>query len=171
MEPAGPTAGAGPGTPATPGPVLQFEVLGRPLPHGSKTALPIVQGGRVVGRRITESGDRRAKAAWRADVREAAARAMNGIPPHRGPVALSVRFYLARPAGHWGTGRNAGELKPSSPYHKLTAPDATKLVRGLEDALTGVCFADDAQVVDLHVSKRFCEHNESERSEVALLLL
>ncbi len=42
-------------------------------------------------------------------------------------------------------------------------PDATKLVRALEDALTRIVWKDDAQVVTQVVHKRF---GEPERAEV-----
>jgi Holliday junction resolvase RusA-like endonuclease len=37
----------------------------------------------------------------------------------------------------------------------VVMPDATKLLRGLEDALTGVVWHDDAQIVSQHVEKRY----------------
>ena len=36
-----------------------------------------------------------------------------------GPVSVTVDFYLPRPKSHYGTGRNAGALKPSAPAEHL----------------------------------------------------
>ena len=43
--------------------------------------------------------------------------------------------------------RKDGTLKPSAPKHPIVKPDTTKLMRALEDALTGICWRDDTQVV------------------------
>jgi Holliday junction resolvase RusA-like endonuclease len=72
-----------------------------------------------------------------------------------GPLLLRVDFYLARPKGHYGTGRNHGVLKLTAPAYPTTKPDATKLLRGLEDALTGVLWRDDAQIVAQYVFKHY----------------
>lgn len=47
--------------------------------------------------------------------------------------------------------------------YPITKPDSTKLVRAVEDALTGVLWGDDAQVVDQHVFKRY---GVPERAEI-----
>ena len=68
----------------------------------------------------------------------------------QGPVQMNLVFWMQRPLGHWGTGRNKGRLRNSAPkrYH-LGIPDRTNLIRGVEDALTdsGI-WNDDRQVVD-----------------------
>jgi Holliday junction resolvase RusA-like endonuclease len=70
-----------------------------------------------------------------------------------GPVGLAVVFHLRRPKGHFGTGRNADRVKASSPAWPCVKPDCTKLLRGVEDAMTGIVWRDDAQVVEQMVSK------------------
>jgi Holliday junction resolvase RusA-like endonuclease len=78
---------------------------------------------------------------------------MSGYPPWVGPVTLRAVFIFPRPKTHFGTGRNAERVKESAPGWKTTAPDLDKLVRALGDALTGVVFRDDAQIVDIAVTK------------------
>jgi crossover junction endodeoxyribonuclease RusA len=39
-------------------------------------------------------------------------------------------------------------------------PDLDKLVRGVFDALTGVCFTDDSRIVALQAGKRIAEIGE-----------
>jgi Holliday junction resolvase RusA-like endonuclease len=56
-------------------------------------------------------------------------------------------FVLERPKTDWGTGRNAGRLKPRAPAWPLKRPDSTKLVRAVEDALTGILWSDDSVIV------------------------
>lgn len=63
-----------------------------------------------------------------------------------GPLKLAIEFRLLRTKGHYGTGRNAGTVKPSAPTYSSTRPDLTKLTRALEDALKGITWRDDSQV-------------------------
>ena len=59
-----------------------------------------------------------------------------------GPVALTVTFALPRP-----------KTLPKHVTHHVTLPDVDKLVRCVGDALTGVLFDDDKQIVQLHARK------------------
>jgi len=72
-----------------------------------------------------------------------------------GPVYLCIEFVLARRKDHYGTGRNKGILKPSAPKYHLVQPDLCKLTRSTEDALTGVIWKDDSQVVTHSTTKRY----------------
>jgi crossover junction endodeoxyribonuclease RusA len=91
---------------------------------------------------------------WRGQV-QAAVAALE-VEPFVGPVELRLGFDLPRPAGHFGTGRNAGVLKPSAPAHPAVMPDLDKLVRCVCDAITDAAlWKDDSQVVVLHAAKRF----------------
>lgn len=65
------------------------------------------------------------------------------------PVRVSIRFEFTRPKGHFGSGRNTNAIKAS----RITArpvgkPDLTNIVKRIEDALTGIVWRDDAQVVE-----------------------
>lgn len=132
--------------------VLSFFVDGRAQTAGSKVAVPITKGGRRVSTRLLESGSdasREAKKTWRQDVQHAAREAMReqGWVKTHEAVVLELVFWRQRGAGHYGTGRNAGVLKPSAPAFHIVTPDSTKLTRATEDALKGLTWADDAQVV------------------------
>ena len=72
-----------------------------------------------------------------------------------GPIKLVVEFYLPRPQGDYTTGKNAGNLKPSAPMYHIKVPDADKLARAVQDALTKVIWHDDKQVVDLRSLKHY----------------
>lgn len=93
---------------------------------------------------------------WRQSVKFAALNAE--LPTITGPVKLEITFYLARPKGHYRTGKHAGEVKESAPQYPATRPDTSKLVRSTEDALTeaGV-YKDDSQVVTLVAMKRYAD--------------
>jgi hypothetical protein len=141
---------------------LMFEVIGHPEPAGSKRAVPLHRGGGgwAGGGRVIDANPKAAP--WKREVAVAAVDAMRiayGPEPELfpGPRGLAVVFTVLRPKGHFGTGRNAGRLKESAPPYPIVKPDATKLLRGVEDALTGVVWRDDAQVVEQRVSKRYGE--------------
>lgn len=145
---------------------LQITVYGRPEPAGSKRAFVNPKTRRAI---VTDANSK-AKP-WKQEVAGAAVaaieeREINGaLVPGRlqairggeAPVRLQVEFYLRRPVGHYGTGRNTGTLKRSAPTYPATRPDATKLLRAVEDALTGIVWRDDAQVVDQHVLKLYAD--------------
>lgn len=128
--------------------MLRFVVHGTPETAGSKRAFR--RGNRVI---VTD--DNRKTKSWQAAVAGEAAAAMADRPLLVGPLVLTVTFTLQRPKGHFGTGRNAGQLKDSAPEFCDKRPDALKLTRAVEDALTGVVWHDDAQVVDERIVKRY----------------
>ena len=122
----------------------RFSVLGLPAPQGSKTH---VGDGRMV------ESSKRVKP-WRRQV--AAAYVDHDFGDVLiGPLALTVDFYLPRPKAHYGTGRNAGALKPSAPAEHLTMPDLDKLTRAVGDALTRLAWRDDSQIVAWHAYKHY----------------
>jgi len=131
---------------------ITFTVYGEPRPAGSKRAFPHPTTGRIIVK--DESGKK--GEAWRRDVQAAAQAAYDG-PLLEGPLRVAFTFYRPRPKGHYGTGRNAEKLKPSAPRFPITRPDVLKLARAVEDALTGLLWRDDAQIVDERLIKRFAE--------------
>lgn len=134
---------------------LEFTVVGRPVPAGSKTGFAVRKGGVLTGQvAMAESNQRRVRP-WQAELKAAAQEALDGGERLAGPLILEVDFYLDRPAGHFGSGRNAGVLRAAAPRYPAVRPDATKLLRGVEDALTGIVWGDDAQIVIQAVRKRY----------------
>lgn len=72
-----------------------------------------------------------------------------------GPLDLQITLYLARPKSHYGTGRNAGQLKKSAPAYPAVRPDIDNYAKAIQDALDGVLWKDDGQVVKLTCWKRY----------------
>ena len=91
-----------------------------------------------------------------------AARLVGFTMPHKDtPVAVICTFYRPHPrTTHYGSGRNADVLKDSAPAYPISAPDASKLWRSFEDALTGVLWHDDARVVSQVIAEEYVEHWE-----------
>ena len=86
-----------------------------------------------------------------ANARMFAAQAMGDAPPLTGPVEVTIRAYRAKGMKSLSKKRQrmaeAGEIRPT------TRPDASNIGKLCEDALTGVCYVDDSQVVRLVVEK------------------
>jgi hypothetical protein len=93
------------------------------------------------------------------------------MPPADQPLAVICTFYKPHNKGHYGTGRNADVLKPTAPAFPIAPPDATKLWRGFEDALTGVLWHDDSRVVGQFISQEFVERWEPHLTRFSLYSL
>jgi Holliday junction resolvase RusA-like endonuclease len=76
-----------------------------------------------------------------------------------GAIELSIQFRFCRPKGHYGTGKNEGILKASAPKHHTVKPDRTKCLRSTEDALKGIIWRDDSQVVTGITSKVYVDRD------------
>lgn len=123
--------------------LVEFRAIGKPEPQGSARAF--VRGGRA-----TVTTDNPKLHGWRDVVAWTARDAMAGRDlVEDGPVYVMATFSLSRP-----------KSAPKRRVCPTTKPDVDKLSRGLLDALTGVCWRDDSQVVGLTVSKRYCVHGE-----------
>jgi crossover junction endodeoxyribonuclease RusA len=127
--------------------VVTIDVRGLPHPQGSMR-LHALPNGKTAARYPA------AVYQWRAQVQQAVAQLEE--PPLGGAVKIRLGFDLPRPAGHYGTGRNAGTIKPSAPDWPTVMPDLDKLVRCVCDAITDAgLWHDDSQVVCLITAKRY----------------
>jgi Holliday junction resolvase RusA-like endonuclease len=126
---------------------VSFFAPGIPAPGGSKRGFVHKSTGRAI---ITE--DCKRSKPWRSVVAMAAQEACRG-ELFSGPVAVNVVFQFPRPKGHYGSGKNSNQLRASAPPHHIVKPDATKLWRSTEDALKGIAWKDDSQIVAQAVSK------------------
>ena len=132
-------------------------VAGTPRPAGSKRAFR----NRGPGRKFIIADDCKAGPAWKAMVKLLAREYWAGKPAIAGPVLLILDFKVSRPKRHFGTGANAGRIKTVFVKAWPTVkPDTTKFVRAVEDALTGVAWNDDAQVVRQIAQKRYAGPGE-----------
>lgn len=132
--------------------LIRFFVPGEPAPGGSKRAFMNKRTGRV---NIVEDCKRTAD--WRRSVALAARSVWRGAPLD-GPLSLHVVFVRQRPKGHFRTsgGKPTAELKTwAAAELPTTKPDTTKLLRSTEDALTGILWRDDAQVIEQAAAKTY----------------
>ena len=132
---------------------IQFFVPGIPATAGSKT--PFIYKDKKSGKnRVAMSPANKRQKPWMSDVKMFAAEAYKG-DPLTWPIGLYIDFYLPRPKSHYGTGKNSDKLKDSAPNRPITMPDLTKLTRALEDALKGIIWRDDSQVVSQYIEKHY----------------
>jgi Holliday junction resolvase RusA-like endonuclease len=137
----------------TPDRVVCFTVYDTPKPGGSKKA--IFRKGMKHPAVVEDCSKNKD---WRASVKAAALEALGGRPdPLLGPVMISVTFYMPRPLGHYRSGDRAKGLKANAPDRPTTKPDTTKLFRSTEDALTGILWADDAEITTQVIRKRYAD--------------
>ncbi len=168
-------------------PVIRFSVAGEPVPQGSKVGQILGRRIRVHGAvavlepkvLLTEQADMSTKTKgrdrlkkWRSRIASAAARAMlewaagaieaNGrgvdvASPFTFDVVLSAEFVLPRPPSHY---KPSGELTAKAKRDNAHPgkPDLSKLVRAVEDAMSGIVYGDDSQVQRYGaVFKRYAE--------------
>lgn len=136
---------------------ISFRVYGTPKPGGSKRGFLNRHTGRV---QIVETCD---NADWKTSVRLAAVEAMKGKGLLQGPLSLTILFYVPRPKSHFGK----KGLKKHAPGYSMKLPDATKLLRSTEDAMTGIVWHDDAQVATQYVEKRYAVWHGMSPDEMA----
>ena len=63
-----------------------------------------------------------------------------------GPLKADLMFFYARP-----------KVCSKAKVLKDSKPDLDNLVKGVLDALNGICYDDDSQIVDLRAAKRYDE--------------
>ncbi|MCL1789971.1 MAG: RusA family crossover junction endodeoxyribonuclease [Peptococcaceae bacterium] len=89
---------------------------------------------------------------YKRQVRYAAQQQLGDQKPLQGPLRLSVEFYRDIPRS-WSRKRqlqaNSGLLRPTS------KPDLDNYVKAVKDALNGVCWLDDSQVVEYGPTGKF----------------
>lgn len=141
---------------------LEFFVPGIPRPGGSKTATVVRRkGGEIVFKNgrplVAMRDDAKGNANWKSTVADFAHKAMASRDLLAGPLCVVIEFRMSRLGSHYGSGRNAGVLKPNAPTYHTVKPDATKLMRSTEDALTGIVWRDDAAIAHQQIRKVYAD--------------
>lgn len=128
---------------------VTFTVYGIARPKGSTRAFmrpgmkfPIV------------TSDNKSVRGWEDSVRAALQQHAAGVF-FAGAVYVTITFLLPRP-----------KSTPGKVQHHTKKPDLDKLARGSLDAMKGVLWRDDSQVVDLHVLKHYAADQPCARVEV-----
>lgn len=123
----------------------EFFAAGIPTAQGSARAII----NRNTGRAVLIQSSRSKLHLWRDQIRNAAGQA--GVEyQEAGPIGIELEFRMPRP-------RMVPKERCGQP---TVAPDVDKQIRAALDALTGVAYKDDAQVVQVTASKRYCGKGE-----------
>lgn len=136
-----------------------FFVVGIPKPAGSKRGFCLRKGGNLTGRVAIVDACKTSRD-WKTTVSQSvadrlAARASNGNFPTARPVSLTLTFNMPRPKSHHYGAKGNFEVRKTAPIHHSTRPDTLKLARAVEDALTGILYRDDSQIVVELIEKRY----------------
>ena len=118
---------------------LEFTVYGQPQPQGSTRAF-IPKGW---SRPIITAANSKTKP-WRQEIAGTVIPLMQSRSLITGPIILKLRFFFERP-----------KSVKQCVQCKTTKPDLDKLIRSVADALTGVVFKDDSQIVGIDAGKFF----------------
>ena len=86
--------------------------------------------------------------------------------PIEGACHVGLIFRFNRPKSHY---RSNGLLKQSAPAYLIVKKnDLDKLVRSTLDALSGIAFIDDCQVINLSATKRYCNEDEVAGADILI---
>ena len=112
--------------------MISFSCDGTPVPQGSM---------KVINGHILHSQGS-ALAVWRSTVALSARFA--GAKPVEGAIGIEIVFRVRRP-------------KTVKRDYPTVAPDLDKYIRGVLDALTGIAYLDDSQVIDIKAEKVYSD--------------
>ena len=132
-----------------------FFVAGKPETQGSKKAFGRAYMDQAGRQRVAVSMVEQSKGlhAWRASMGRVAKLFLPQDWEVNGLFSLSVVFYMPRPMAHFNS---KGVLKESAPLLHGNKGDTDKLLRACGDALTKICYEDDAMIVAVSGIKLFC---------------
>ena len=121
------------------------------------------KGGRVFSSNYTPTDD--PVNAYKAAVKLAFAATESGAPITE-PLRVELMFVFGRPKGHYGSGKNIGTIKKSSPMWHTSTPDTDNLIKSTLDALNELMYRDDSQVCQVVAVKRYVVEGESPHVQV-----
>lgn len=136
---------------------IEIEVTGHPVAKGRarSAAVPKRGGGFATdknGRPVISHITPAATRAWEADAKAQAREAMGQQAPWTKPIILTVDITLAIPQS-WPAWKaeaaEKGQIKPTG------KPDYDNLLKAASDALNGVVWIDDSQVIEGRARKRY----------------
>ena len=121
-----------------------IKVMGEPVPQGSVRAF-VTKSGRPI---ITHSNKNTKE--WRQRI---ATEGQAKRPDHWNmdeAILLNIDFLMPRP-----------KSLPKKVLEDVKRPDLDKLIRAVMDALTGIYYQDDSQVIHIFASKKYTGKNDA----------
>jgi len=77
------------------------------------------------------------------------------LKPLEGAINLHCRFFFSRPKNHFRGSKYSTMLKEGAPKYRSSRPDIDNLFKFVMDALNGIFWVDDSQVVICSSSKEY----------------
>ena len=137
--------------------LVEFFVAGEPKAKGSMRSIPFQdKSGKL---HVNTFHDTKSGTAWERVTKLEALESWGEKAPYKDAVRIDLTFTLRRP-------KTVSEKKRPMPIVK---PDIDKLSRSVLDAISGVVFADDAQVTGLTAMKRYGSASEPTGVTVRIL--
>ena len=136
--------------------VVEFIIPGEPQGKGRPR---FTKTGHTYTPDATREYEQRVKWAFRTQCRAV-------VFDEKTPLMLSVHAYMERPKSASRITRQlmgAGKLRP------LKKPDWDNIGKIVADALNGIAYHDDAQIVDANVHKYYCADGEEPRCYVCIM--
>ena len=129
--------------------MLKILIPGKPQSkQGGMQATVIARDGRRISMRYQPAAVRN----YSAFVSLCAREAMQGRPPSAGPIRRVLALHVAKPKS-WSKKRRARH------EWALVRPDVLNISKTVDDALEGICYLDDKQIVEATESKFYDEHD------------
>lgn len=149
---------------------FSFFVAGKPETQGSKSAFGRIYTDRQGKQRVAVAMAEQSKGlyAWRGAIGKVAALMKPKDWSTDGIFVLQAVFYMPRPKAHFNS---KGELKANAPVFHAKLGDADKLLRACGDALTKICYDDDALIVAASSIKVFCNPSDGPGAHITVLRL
>jgi len=85
-------------------------------------------------------------------VAKEARRMMAGKEPTGAPLSIDLEFYFEPPKS-WSKAKRSDAIARRT--HKTSKPDVDNLAKLVKDALNGIVWVDDAQVISAYLTKRY----------------
>ena len=114
-----------------------------PMPKERPRATVVGGHARIYTPAKTAAYEKKIANAWKTE---------HGETPFTGPVSVRIVFLMPIPKSVTKARKAAMEAQTERP---ITKPDADNLAKAVMDAINGIAYKDDNQVVDLSVSKYY----------------
>lgn len=143
--------------------VCEFVIVGEPKPAGSKTSGVATRKDKKTGRRVpiigpsglpktfTKDSSGKAGKTWRNDVTDAGLRYRRIDEPLDGRLAAEFVFVFPYTPADYS--KRDGLLRNSIRVAPHVRPDALKLARAVEDALSSIVWTDDSRITEERIRK------------------
>lgn len=124
--------------------MIEFTVPGQPVPKGRPK---FARRGSFVQAYTPEK-----TASYENLVKVHAAQAMQGTAPMSGPLALMLTLFVQIPKST--TKRDRARISAGT-FHPTKKPDLDNVLKAVTDAMNGIVYEDDAQIVRITTMKRY----------------